>query len=476
MIVDDLAPLATSIERLRQLAVNPRRGDVDAIARSLHTFGQRKPVVAARDGTIIAGNHTVQAALALGWDELAVVWVDDDDTTAHAYALADNRTAELGGYDDAALAALIAEVRAVDATLLAATGWNDDDLADLLAKMAPPPLPVDIDDVPAAAPAITQPGDVWQLGEHRLMCGDCRNPEAVARLLADARVNLAVTSPPYAEQRAYDPASGFEPIPPDRYVEWFAPVAANVAAHLADDGSWLVNIKPPADGLDTDLYVLDLVAAHVRRWGWHYATEFCWERTGVPKGPVLRLKNGFEPVYQFTRNRWKFRPDHVRHPTDHVITPVGPGGGNTARDGRQGGNAAFFKPEQLAKKRKSNSDRQGDTDDDWFAGQYVEGLAYPTNRLPTFAGTHEATGHGAAFPVGLPQFFTRLFTDAGDTVYDPFVGSGSTLLAVHAEERRGYGMEVSAGYVDITCKRFERTTGIVPVIDATGEERTFLDG
>ena len=136
MIVADLAPLVVPIDQLSTMDGNPRRGDVDAIAASLVEFGQRKPVVARRDGTVIAGNHTFAAAHRLGWDELAVVWVDDDETTAHAYALADNRTAELGGYDDRALAKLIAEVHEADEALLRATGWTGDDLQALLDKLA----------------------------------------------------------------------------------------------------------------------------------------------------------------------------------------------------------------------------------------------------------------------------------------------------------------------------------------------------
>lgn len=135
-IAADLEALSAPLERLQLLEGNARRGDVEAIARSLDAFGQRKPVVARRnDGAVIAGNHTLLAARHLGWDRLAVVWVDDDDTTAHAYALADNRTAELGGYDPAALAALIEEVRDADADLMAAISYDDADLDDLLASL-----------------------------------------------------------------------------------------------------------------------------------------------------------------------------------------------------------------------------------------------------------------------------------------------------------------------------------------------------
>ena len=139
VIAADLAGLATPVDDLRTLDGNPRRGDVPAVARSLMAFGQRKPIVARRDGTVIAGNHTLVAARSLGWDRIAVVWVDDDDTTAKAFALADNRSAELGGYDDADLRAML-EALAGDAELLAATSWDASHLEDLAARLAVPAL------------------------------------------------------------------------------------------------------------------------------------------------------------------------------------------------------------------------------------------------------------------------------------------------------------------------------------------------
>ena len=143
MIVPDLQPLATPIDSIRTMTGNPRRGDVEAVMRSLDKFGQRKPIVVRQDtGEVIAGNHTFMAAQRLGWAEVAVVWVQDDDTTAKAFALADNRTSELGGYDDDALAAMIAEVMAEDTDLLAAASYTESDLNDLLAATAP----VDLDD------------------------------------------------------------------------------------------------------------------------------------------------------------------------------------------------------------------------------------------------------------------------------------------------------------------------------------------
>lgn len=138
MISADLASLAVPVGSLHLLPGNPRRGDVEAIAASLKRFGQRKPVVARRsDNVVIAGNHTLLAARFLGWGEVAAVWVDDDEATAKAYSLADNRTAELGGYDERELAELIAQVQAAEGELLAATGWTDEDLATLVALLNP---------------------------------------------------------------------------------------------------------------------------------------------------------------------------------------------------------------------------------------------------------------------------------------------------------------------------------------------------
>lgn len=138
VIVEQLASLAVPIAQLAPLPGNPRRGDVDAVARSLAAFGQRKPLIATRDGVVIAGNHTLAAALALEWTEIAVVWVDDDEATAKAYSLADNRTHDLGGYDQDQLAALVAEVAAFDATLIEASGFDEKALARYAALLDPP--------------------------------------------------------------------------------------------------------------------------------------------------------------------------------------------------------------------------------------------------------------------------------------------------------------------------------------------------
>jgi site-specific DNA-methyltransferase (adenine-specific) len=200
MIIESLKNLAVPIESLQGLPGNPRLGDIDAVAASLDRFGQRKPIVVRKDdGTIIAGNHTWQAAKKLGWTEIAVAYVGDDDTTAQAYALADNRTAELGSYDEQALKDLIDKVALVDPELVRISGWSDaavQELVDRIEAAQPKALKQDvIPDLPTVP--ITKLGDVWQLGKHRVMCGDSRDLVNVQKLTDGTQADLIFTDPPY---------------------------------------------------------------------------------------------------------------------------------------------------------------------------------------------------------------------------------------------------------------------------------------
>ena len=200
MIIDSLKSLAVPIDSLQGLPGNPRRGDVDAVAASLSRFGQRKPIVVRRDdGTIIAGNHTWQAAKKLGWSEIAVAYVGDDDVTAQAYALADNRTAELGDYDDELLKALIDSVGQIDPELLKDTGWSDDAVKELLEKIElANPKVIDEDEVPELpVEAKTKLSDLYHLGRHRLLCGDSTDEATVARLMDGKKADMVFTDPPY---------------------------------------------------------------------------------------------------------------------------------------------------------------------------------------------------------------------------------------------------------------------------------------
>lgn len=139
-ITEQLRTLAVPVVNLTADPENARRGDVEAVRRSLNVFGQRKPVVAKRTGIdadgrptgiVEAGNTTFAAACDLGWTHIAAVFVDDDATTARAFALADNRTGELATWDENQLAELLANLEAEEFDLTA-LGWSGAELGDLL--------------------------------------------------------------------------------------------------------------------------------------------------------------------------------------------------------------------------------------------------------------------------------------------------------------------------------------------------------
>jgi DNA modification methylase len=271
----------------------------------------------------------------------------------------------------------------------------------------------------------TAPGQLWLLGEHRLLCGDCSKPEDVARAVGDWKVNVAFTSPPYASQRKYDEASGFVPIKPDEYVSWWEPVQANVRKHLAADGSFFVNIKPHCEDGERVLYVFDLVLRMKRGWGWRFVDEFCWKRKGVPGGWDFRFKNEFEPIFHFSLSDPKCDKYAVGEYSEKC-----------------------FDVKDRTKRSDSVFDCNSSNGKEW-----KEGLALPGNVIDCSGNTESE--HNAAFPIGLPSFFIRAFSDEGDVILDPFMGSGTTCVAAENHKRRSVGCEISPKYCAVILQRFK---------------------
>lgn len=452
------------IAKLAPMPGNPRRNAaaVGPVAESLKRFGWTNPILARRaDRVVVAGHTRLEAAKALKLDKVPVIWLDLDPVSSRLYNLADNKLAQISEWDPGPLADMLRELSKEDAAGLAIAGFGDAELAKLLTEAAEPVAgATDEDEVPADPLVVNvEQGDVWTLGAHRLLCGDCRSFADVERLAAGARVNVCVTSPPYASQRAYDESSGFKPIHPDAYVEWFRDVSANVLSVLAEDGSYFVNIKEHCEDGQRSLYVKDLVLAHVREWGWQFVDEFCWTHGGTPKEVLRRFKNGWEPIFQLARGgAFKFRPTEVMHECEEQ--PARNGKHPAKRDGLSGG--LGFAPKRQKGATGLNASLQGTSEGGKFIHDVVaantHGLAYPSNVL-SVGKNREALGHGAAYPVGLPEFFIKAFSDAGDVVFDPFMGSGTTLIAAEKHQRRALGTEVSPRYCQVIINRWEAFTG-----------------
>jgi len=250
--------------------------------------------------------------------------------------------------------------------------------------------------------------------------GDCLN---VLDNYPDECMDLIVTSPPYTDQRA----TTYGGIAPDAYVDWFLPRAKQFQRVLKPTGSFVLNIKEKAVNGERHTYVLELILA-LRKQGWLWTEEYIWHKKNCYPGKwPNRFRDAWERCLHFTRQRqFKMNQDAVRVPMgDWANTRLKALGKNdVVRHQSQVGNAFA----------KNIANWQGRT------------LAYPTNVLHLATETGNKN-HSAAYPLALPQWFIKLFTDEGDTVLDPFAGSGTTLQAAIEIGRNAVGIDIAPEFV-----------------------------
>lgn len=187
------------IDRLMHDPSNARthnKANIAAIKGSLAKFGQQKPIVVTKDNIVIAGNGTLQAARELGWKEIGVVYTKLSGPEAMAYGLADNRTTDMSDWDEGMLGQQLQSLYD-DGFDIADIGF---DPGDWVKDLVLPNTSFDNDkedEIPTDAPTRVKRGQIWELGKHRLMCGDSTSKEVVSLLMSESKADLVFTDPPY---------------------------------------------------------------------------------------------------------------------------------------------------------------------------------------------------------------------------------------------------------------------------------------
>jgi DNA modification methylase len=260
-----------------------------------------------------------------------------------------------------------------------------------------------------------------------LLQGDCL--DVLSKTFPDNTFDLIITSPPYADSRA----KTYGGIHPDDYVEWFLPRAEEFRRVLKPSGTFILNIKEKVVDGERHTYVLELILA-LRRQGWLWTEEYIWHKKNCYPGKwPNRFRDAWERCLQFNKSRkFKMFQDAVRVPM---------------------GNWSETRLKSLGKNDVVRFDsRVGSGFGKNIANWLGRHLAYPTNvlHLATETGNKQ---HSASFPLALPEWFIRLFTEEGDWVLDPFVGSGTTCEAAQRLRRNSVGIDIKSEYIDLAQTR-----------------------
>ncbi|NHZ72330.1 MAG: site-specific DNA-methyltransferase [Aquificales bacterium] len=261
---------------------------------------------------------------------------------------------------------------------------------------------------------------------NQIIQGDCEN---ILKQVPDNSVDLIFTSPPYADQRK----KTYGGVKPDEYADWFLPKAAQFLRVLKPTGTFILNIKERAVNGERHTYVLELIIK-MREQGWLWTEEFMWhKKNSYPGKWPNRFRDSWERLLQFNKQK-KFNMYQ-----EAVMVPVG----NWAK-----GRLANLSETDKTRDESKVQSGFGKNISNWVGREKV----YPTNVI------HMATecgnkSHSAAFPADLPSWFIKLFTQKGDVVLDPFIGSGTTAVAAIELSRKYVGIDVSEEFCNISRER-----------------------
>ena len=396
------------VDELLNDPANVRKHDkrnIDAIKASLQRFGQQKPIVIDSKGIVVAGNGTLSAAKELGWKDISVVETKLEGVDATAYAVADNRTAELAVWDEDALAQTLASLQVDDSIDEIVTGFSEQEIKDLIDSSVGLD-DIDEDEVPEVPEeAITQVGDLWLLGEHRLLCGDSTSEDDVARLMDGGKADLCFTSPPYNLGKS-SKLSGNN-----------SQEKRGNAYTSFDDGG--------------------------NEQQWH---ELVDSMTTVSRKFCDVVVFNVQPLAGNKRVFWKW----IAELSDCLVDVLVWNKGHSAPQIAKGVCSSTY--ELIVIVGKDGASRA-------IPFATWQGTIQSVYSAPKQTQNEFASIHGATFPIHLPAFIIGELCDRAKSVYDSCMGTGTTLIACEQLNRKCYGMEIDPLYCDVIVKRWENLTG-----------------
>ena len=399
---------------------NPRKNDhvVDRIAASITEFGFTNPILIDKHKEIIAGHTRLKAAIKLGLKEVPTIALENlTPAQAKAYMIADNKLNELAEWDKDVLKELLHELPPTINT--ETLGFSQEELDRLLGVNTPDGFDESKEDeVLDEVPAICKLGNVWKLGEHTLMCGDATNKENVISLFAGNKAALCFTSPPYSDQRTY---RGNKELSTE-YISNFISVSADLCELFA------VNLGMSRKDGEVIQYWDDYIKK-AKESGLKLLSWNIWDKgaTGSIGNQSAMFAITHEWIFVFGKNRKEL---NKTHPNKHAGVFANP---------------SIRQKDGSVKKAKSV-----------FIAEFSN---LPTIYSVTAQKAQDDIDHPARFPVEFPKGYIEACTNTGDWVYDPFCGSGTTLIACEKTNRKGLAMELDPHYCDVIIARWEKVTG-----------------
>ncbi len=492
---------------------------VKQIAASIREFGWTVPVLIGTDFKIIAGHGRVEAARLLKMPAVPCLVLEHlTPAQRRAYVLADNKLAELAGWDDELLALELRDLGELDFNL-EVVGFTGDEIGDLLATLEPKPAPGDddkADQAPALqAVAITRRGDLWLLGDedrgHRVLCGDSTNVDDVAKLMRADRAQLLHADPPYGMGKEADGVEN-----DNLYVDeldsfqlewWLAcrpAIEHNASAYIwgnAPDlwrlwyGKGLGALEPMA--LRNEIVwdkksIAGMASPQLTQYP--EATERClFFQLGRHVFRINQTKDdywqGWEPIRAWLnveREKAGWAAKEIRgicgnHMHGHWFGTsqwVFISRDNYEKLQAAAGDRAFGKPyaELRAEYQELlavfNGEVRGPRFDEFAAARPYFDNAHATMRdvwdFPRVTGT-ERHDHATPKPVAMMERVMRSSLRPGEICLEPFGGSGSTLIGAEKTARRCFALELTPGYVDVTVRRWQELTAKRATLAETGE-------